>query len=370
MKVVCDRDQMFSAFQTASSVAPARSPKPILQNVKLVASPEATVLEGTDLETGVRVNVQGVQVSAPGSAILSPRLGAILRESSDAALHLETDGQAVLVKGERSEFRLPAENPDEFPEVAAFGETKYQELAAPLLRELIRRTVFATDNESSRYALGGVLLEFGPDTITGVGTDGRRLARMVGPAKSVGGHDAGATSTIVPTRAMHLIERAIADSTGTVQLAARGNDILVNDQRFTIYSRLVEGRFPKWRDVFPKRDGATRVDLLVGPLHAAVRQAAIATNNDSRGVDFSFGDGKLVLSGKAADVGQSRVELPISYDGPPMTLTLDPRFVADFLKVLDDDSQVAVDIKGPEIACVLSAGEEYAYVIMPLVRDR
>ena len=35
MKVTCDREKMLPAFQTAAAVAPARSPKPILQNVKL-----------------------------------------------------------------------------------------------------------------------------------------------------------------------------------------------------------------------------------------------------------------------------------------------------------------------------------------------
>ena len=83
-----------------------------------------------------------------------------------------------------------------------------------------------------------------------------------------------------------------------------------------IYSRLVEGRFPKWREVFPKRHDGTRIELAVGPLYSAVRQAAIVTSEESRGVDFTFDEGKVVLAGRAAEVGQSRVELPVAYDGP------------------------------------------------------
>ena len=124
-----------------------------------------------------------MQVETPGSAVLPiARFGSILRECTDDKLALETDGQGTLVRGERSEFNLPAENPDEFPTVAAFNEEKFHELAARLFREMIRRTVFATDNESSRYALGGVLLEMDGDKIIAVGTDGRRLAKMEGPA--------------------------------------------------------------------------------------------------------------------------------------------------------------------------------------------
>ena len=102
-----------------------------------------------------------MEVDAPGTALLSiSRFGSILREcSGDARLFLETTQSGTLVRGERSEFRLPGENPEEFPTVTPFSEGKYHELPARLLRELVRRTLFATDNESSRYALGGVLLE-------------------------------------------------------------------------------------------------------------------------------------------------------------------------------------------------------------------
>jgi len=58
------------------------------------------------------------------------------------------------------------------------------------------RPVYATDNESSRYALGGVLIELAASSLTAVATDGRRLARQEGPATSVGGHVSGDTMTI------------------------------------------------------------------------------------------------------------------------------------------------------------------------------
>jgi DNA polymerase-3 subunit beta len=375
MKVTCDREKLLAAFQTAAAVAPARSPKPILQNVKIeVAADGATttaVLIATDLEIGVRVEVPGITVEVPGTAVLPiSRFGSILRESSDATLRLEADGHGTLVRGERSEFKLPAENPDEFPAVAQFNEKKYHETSARSLRELIRRTVFATDNESSRYALGGVLMEMTSDRITAVGTDGRRLARMECPGKSVGGHDTTDSQTIIPTRAMHLIERGLTDGDAEVHIAARGNDVLVKSPRAMIYTRLVEGRFPKWRDVFPKRDNATRIELIAGPLHSAVRQAAIVTSDESRGVDFTFGEGKIVLAGRAAEVGQARIELPIAYDGPSVAITLDPRYVTDFLKVLDAEKNITLEIKDAESAAVCTTDDGYAYVIMPLARDR
>lgn len=370
MKVSCNREKLLAAYQTAASVAPSRSPKPILQNVKIEVTPEATTLMATDLEIGVRVTVPGVEVEVPGAAILPlARFGPILRESSDETLRLESDEKGTLVRGERSEFRLPAENPDEFPAIAQFNEEKYHEVSARLFREIIRRTGFATDNESSRYALGGVLLEFEENRITAVGTDGRRLAKMEGAGTSVGGHVSGDNTIIVPVRAMQLIERALAEDS-EVQVAARQNEVLVRSPRVTIYSRLLEGRFPRWRDVFPTREGAKQIELAVGPFHSAVRQAAIVTSDESRGVDFDFSAGSAVLAGHAAEVGQARVELPISYDGEPVSITLDPRFVTDFLRVLDPDKAFTLELKDSESAAVCLTDDGYGYVIMPLARDR
>jgi DNA polymerase III subunit beta len=372
MKISCDREQLLHAFQTVASVAPSRSPKPILQNVKLEATGDAVTLLATDLEVGIRHQVSGIDIQVPGMAVLSvARFGSILRESTDQTLHLECDSSGITIRGERSQFRLPAENPAEFPQVTAFEEANYFEISARLLRELIRRTVFATDNESSRYALGGVKLEFGDGTITAIGTDGRRLAKMTGPVTQSGSPTSADQTTIVPTRAMVLIERAIAPTDSEVQIALKGNEILVHSSRATISARLLEGRFPDWRKVFPEGSHTgVNLELAVGATHAAVRQAAIVTSEESRGVDFTFGDGMLVLAGKAAEVGQSRIELPIGYTGEELTVTLDPRFVTDFLKVLDAEKTFTFEAKDAESAAVCKTDDGYGYVIMPLSRDR
>jgi len=81
---------------------------------------------------------------------------------------------------------------------------------------------------------------------------------------------------------------------------------------------------------------------------AAVRQAQIVTSEESRGVDFTFTNGSLILKSQAADVGESRVELPIAYTGPDLTITFDPRFVSDFLKVLGPETSVKLELISSE----------------------
>jgi DNA polymerase-3 subunit beta len=94
------------------------------------------------------------------------------------------------------------------------------------------------------------------------------------------------------------------------------------------------------------------------------------TNEHSRGVDFTFGNGKAVLAARAAESGQSHVEMPVAYDGADITVCLDPRFMNEFLKVLDPEKVVIVEAKDAESAVVCHTDDDYSYVIMPLARDR
>jgi DNA polymerase-3 subunit beta len=371
VKIEINREEFLSVFQTAASISPTRSPKPILQNVKLIAEESAATLLATDMEIGVRLNVPGVSVDTPGKCILPvQRFNSVLRESSDETLSIETDDSGSIVKGKNSKFRLPAENPDEFPDIIDFEEESYFEVPANLLKQMIRRTLFATDAESARFALGGILLEVDNDQLVAVGTDGRRLAKMEGPLKKVGTPPQNESKTIVPTKSMQSIDRALPDRDEPVQFVSKANDVLVRFSQGVISSRLVEGRFPPWRDVFPKRDSAVTINLNVGPVFSAVRQAAIVTSEESRGIDLTFGKGSLVMTGNTADVGESRVEMPIPFDGEEIVLTLDHRYFSDFLKVLEPQATFQMEIENSEGAAICSTDDGYGYVIMPLSRDR
>ncbi len=370
MKIRCPKEPLLAAVQTAASVVPARSPKPVLANVKLDATREGAVISATDLEVGIRVAVDGVETEAAGSVLLpSGRLIAILREApAGTVFEIASDGTAASVKAPRSDFRLPVEDPLEFPSVATFPEGRSFEVSTPLIRELVRRTVYATDNESSRFALGGVLMELLATSVIAVGTDGRRLAKMEGPCQAHGS-DMEEARPIVPARAMHLIERCLGGTDAPVHVAVGASEIVVRTGETTISARLVAGRFPPWRDVFPDRPDASKVPIVAGPLLAAVRQAAIVTSEQSKGVDFSFEPGQLVLSGRSAESGESRIELPIDHAGAAVKIKLDPRFMIDFLRVLDGGTTVTIEITDSQSACVCRTDDGYGYVIMPLAVD-
>ena len=169
---------------------------------------------------------------------------------------------------------------------------------------------------------------------------------------------------------MHLMERILPDGEVPVQISARANDLLMKEPNGIFYTRLVEGRFPKWRDVLPNREQSNRIDVPVGPMYSALRQAAIVSSDESRGIDFTFKEGSLVLSNSTAEIGQSRIEMPVPFDQDELTITLDHRYVADFLKVLQPDKTFTLDVENREAAAYCETDDNYGYVIMPLSKDR
>jgi DNA polymerase-3 subunit beta len=372
MRALCNREALLTAFGMVSGVVPIRSPKPILQNVKLITdTADAAVLMGTDLEVGIRHRVLGVKVECAGTVVLpTVEMGSILRTSTDTELAIESDEERLLIRGVHSEFTLPVEDSNLFPEVPDFAASSYYVIAAADLKKLIRRTVFATDVESTRYALGGVLVELTPESITMVGTDGRRLARMSAPAEAEHNPTAPTGSPVIPVKALKLIERNLVDTDPPVHLTIQGGtSVLMRTESAVIYSRLVEGRFPRYQDVFPS-SVEVKIPLEAGSLRMAVEQAAIVTSEDSRGVDFQFGSGVLRLISQSADVGSSHVELPIAYDGKAVDITFDPRYLIDALKTLDDATVVTAELIDSKNAAVFKTDDRYTYVVMPLTRER
>src|SRR5262249_22741826 len=157
-------------------------------------------------------------------------------------------------------------DPSLFPDLPTFNEDKYHEVSADTLREMVRRTLFAAaEGETARYAMTGVLWELEGDHIKLVATDGRRLALTEGKAKAHGGHTtkAWARPPLVPLKAMSLLERSLQPDGQVVRVCLRPNEVLFRTETAVIYSRLVDGRFPDYRQVFPKKQGI-KITLPVG----------------------------------------------------------------------------------------------------------
>jgi DNA polymerase-3 subunit beta len=325
---------------------------------------------------GIVRQVLGVKADAAVSLILPPaRLMAILRGAEDDEVSLSAADGKVTLRGKGWHFTLPTEDPALFPAVPGFVAADYHAVAAADLRRLIRRTAYATDPESTRYALGGTLVVAGPDSLALVATDGRRLARQVVAAEPEG-KGLAAAAAVLPLKALKLIDRTLDEDDPPAHVAVVANEgptgalpphaATVRTGRATIYSRLVEGRFPRYEDVFPA-GAESVVTVAAGSLLDAATRAAICTSEETRGVEFAFAGDVLRISASAADVGQGEAEVAIvTLSGKPVTLALDARYLIDALKTLDREAVLRVELIDAKNAVLFKTEDRLDYVVMPL----
>lgn len=368
MKAICPREGLLSACQVAGVAVASRDVKPILSNIKAVANPNGCTLLATDLDLSIRLEVRSVKVETPGEALLpSDRLTAILREATDEELTLEATADATTIRGQFNEFEMPGEDPADFPGIPTFTDDKYHEVQAGVLRDMIRRTIFAVDKKeaSHRYSMHGVLWEVADNKVRLVGTDGRRLALASGPSTSQGAADTKGQTHVVPVKAMGLLERLLQDASEPIRFVLRPNEALFKTERATICTRLVEGRYPNYKDAIPDKLPA-KIALELGRFQSAVRQASIMTEHESKRVTFAFGKKKLTLQARGADTGRAKVELPIEYEGKDISINFDPGFVVEMLRMLPADAPLNLELADGEKPAVFRSGPDYLYVVVPL----
>ena len=360
--VTMDRGQLLAALKDVAAAVATRGPKPILQNVLL----HDGLLSATNLELRIDCHLDWHD-----DPLLLPhsRLKSILEAATGDEVVLTRDGSACIVSVGRGEWRLPVEEAADFPAWEPGNLAPLPRIPCDQFARAVRSVAYACDNESSRFALGAVQIEVRDGECTLCASDGRRLSVALIEFDQA----LDSVEVLVPEHAIEQMAALAMKHKGdgtAVQLQASQSEIVATFDGQAITARLIDGRFPQWRDVFPDRDANEHV-VEIGALWSATRAAAIVTTERSKGVDYTFTADGITLHGQSSESGESTVECEIVSAGNPGTVKLDPRFVSDVcraLSSLDGEPNVRISTAGPGDAVVLTYGEddEYRSVIMPL----
>ena len=370
MKVICDRAALTRGVQVASSVVAPRSPKPALGCIKMKSGSGKMTLLATDLEVGIRIELDKMEVREPGEGLVpADRLHGILRELDADTVTISCSDQEAEIVAPGARFKVLGDNPADFPQVPEFPTSGAFSMEADDVVGLIRRTLFAAAKENTRYALNGVLWEVSGTTVTLVATDGRRLSLARGKCKD---GPPEKVSAIVPSKAMLLLERCLTDvseTKGTVRIVLGEKEILVESppvdgSRRIVYSRLVDGHFPKYEDVIP-HDFDKKATLGTQAFLAAIRKAALLTNEESRGVTLKFSGQELVVTSRTPEMGEAEIRIPVEYSGDELEMGFNPQYLLDACKVIDAE-QFTFSLKGPNKPGVITEGRLFTHVVMPV----
>ena len=363
MKVIAQTTALQEALALAGSIVAARTPKPVLTCVKLIAEGDTLTVLATDLEVGCRYQITAVQIEEPGEALVPvDRLKGIVQESSDEeSLTIETEKQAVHIRGAGSHFKIFGYDPAEYPTVADFeGDADFQ-VPSMSLSQMITKTIFATAKVHSHYAMSGVLWEATNKKLELVATDGHRLSKATGTLKKSLSKE---LTAIAPTKLMGLIQRVAGGGEELLDVKILENQMLIRTARAVLVSSLVQGNFPKYADVIPKESNR-KAQINTAEFQHRIRQAALLTNEESRGVRLAFEAEKITMSSRAPETGEATVTCPITLDGEPIEIAFNPAFLTDALRVADSDV-ITVELSASNKPAVLKAGADFLYVLMPV----
>lgn len=372
MKIQCSREALAAALSLVQVAVAPRTTKAVLTNVKAIATADSLTLMANDLEVGIRYELRGVNVQSVGAAILPPgRLSAILRETRDENITIHSDDESTIIRTSQGRFQLPAYDPNEFLDVPAFDDGgSYQEITAGVLRTMIKRTAFAADRKegTARWAVTGILWEFEGKLARLVATDTKRLAKIEGMATLHGDPPGGekGPSHLVPQKAIQLLERSLHDDGEQIRVSMSANQAMFQTERALIHTQLVEGRFPPYRDIIPKKPGIT-LQLPTAEFLSCVRQAAIMTDDETKRVEFRFEPGKVTLKAQGATTGSSEVELSLpDFNGGPVEIAFDPQYIIEMLKAIEGEPNLILELTDGQRPAVFRIGEHYLYLVMPL----
>ncbi len=368
MKLSCSRSALLNACNLVSAAVPSRTTKEILSCIKATAADDTLTLIGFDTEQGVRTSLP-VTVQRSESAILPiAQLLDILKNSDDEEITLDTGEDVTKVKCGTSRYELPTRPVDEFPDLPTVTTAdRYHEITAGVLRTLIRRTAFAADKKESggRFALKGILWEASGESAKLIATDTKRLAVCEGVAVVAG----GAQSSIVPPKAIALLERSLTEDDAVVRVALRNNDAVFQVGETMIYTTLVQGRFPPYKDIIKSVSGATvSVELPVAAFLACVKRASIMSDAESKRVDMVFGADSVTMTARGVDMGSSDVTMALPTAAPivdQITIAFDPQHVIEFLSRVDA-ATVTLEITDGKKPALFKCGETCLNLVMPL----
>ena len=364
MKANFNRSALAEALGLLTSVVPSRTPKPILRCVQITAGEKEVRMCATDLEVGINYLISEVQVDKPGEVIIpADRLAAIVRESIDEVLVLESSEGACKIKGADSHFTIYGHEPGQYPVVRDFEGTGEIQISLSNLQAGIEQCLFAAAKESTRYAINGVLWEIKDKKLMLVATDGRRLARCRVSLAAAPKEEVPA-NILVPGKAMGLLDKIGAGEKDTVAVKLVDNQILISCANVVISSNLVEGNFPKYEDIIPT-DYDKKLTLSTEAALSAVRRASLLTSEESRGIKLSLEKGKMVFSCRAPETGDAQVDMPVDYKGEPIEIGFSPQFLIDVLRVIKEP-EFDFELGQSDRPGLIKSGTNFLYVLMPI----
>ncbi|RJR12881.1 DNA polymerase III subunit beta [Candidatus Parcubacteria bacterium] len=365
MKISVLKEKVLQAALIAERVVGKKESLPILSCILFTVAKDITV-RSTNLEAGVEVRLVGEVGEEGVVAVPAGILSQTLRSITGEKITLQTEEGNLLVESKGSRTLIKAIPHEEFPPLPIKNSLKGVQIPKKVFVECLQTVSYAASPSMIRPELGSVYVHITEEGITCVATDSFRLAeKVIRSGKGVEEVD-----ILIPLKhtleILHILERV---ETEEVMIAADESQLTVSVGDIQYVSRVVDGTFPNYREIIPKKF-VTEATVLKSDFSETLKKARVFSGADQY-VGLHLYPKKKVFSAVAqsADVGEMSDSIDAAVSGEDIDINFHIGYLADCLPSIASDS-ISLRFSGAGKPLVMQGVSDptFTYLVMPLNR--
>ena len=365
MKIICERKALADMLGIIARASATKATNYILECCLLQADGELLKIAANNLEYALVSDPLDVEVIESGAVVLESRLLLdIVRKMPNDKLTISADNKHMTaIKSGSTEYVMPGLSADDFPPLPSMEGDRGFIIPSAELKALIQGTIFSISHDASKPILAGELLEVDNEGVRMVAVDGFRISLRIFNGDYLSG--GAPIKAIIPGNALKELVRLIDGDDG-VSVGISGGHIIFGFNKATMISRLVEGEYIAYNNMF-STDTKTAVVCVKGRLIDSLERATLLSKDAKKHpVKLNLNEGLMSITSQT-ELGTFYDELGIEQDGPDMEVAFNPRYLTDALKATEGE-RVVMRFAGPLSPCVIKQeeGEDSKYLVLPL----
>jgi DNA polymerase-3 subunit beta len=363
MKLNISKAELAEALSIVSRATSNRPTIPILSGILIQATGDQIRFYGTDLETSIQSEVDGL-VEQEGSTVVPGKVfGDIIRSLPDSSVLLEKAGDSLAIKAHQTNFTirtLPAEDFAKFPEIKG---TESIELPTKALEGMVRKVGKAVSRDETRAVLTGILVQIGEGIIKMVATDSYRLAIVEGKLE---GEDKNTQfEALIPGKAFEDVIK-MAPKNGSIKITLTSNQVRFEFDKTVFVTRRIEGNYPNYKNLLPDHYNL-KINLSQEEmLEATKRVALMAVSNTAIKLSISTEDSAMVMSSHSNDYGQAEEAIIVKTEGEDREISANHTYLPDGLSVIGSEFITLEIQEAMKPGIIRSEEEGFVYLFMPV----
>lgn len=365
MHIKISKTSLSEALNNVQAVVGSKTALQVLQNVKVEAKDGDVKFTCSDLDVTLVANAECEVLEEGSTTIPVKPFAAAVGKMIEGTIDIRVNGSdCATISAGASVFKFNGLPSKEFPTIPS-PDGENCTIESTTIREMLRKTSFASSQDETRKSLQGVLFDFDKDSglVKAVATDGRRLAMLKTSSNNESGFNG---KYIIPRKAVDMLSKKLPKD-GNAELITAKGQLLIKAPRLIVITKLIDEAYPNYMQVVPKTECKVVTMNRAEFLGALDRISVFTSATDSPCVVLSFGDNKLVLNSGDTEFGSSHDEIPVKYDGEAIEMRFNPQYVRDALTAMDEE-EIVMKINSSSTPAIISKCEtdDYTYVVMPL----